>query len=113
MEKGCASSLTRSCATCVRRYPHRFEDRTALVAEHYEASVGPWIVGYSGGKDSSAVLKLVYEALLRVSRPSKPVVIAYCDTGVEIPLVRSHVLRVFRRLRAESRRDSLPIRIKV
>jgi DNA sulfur modification protein DndC len=39
--------------------------------------------------------------------------IIYCDTGVEIPLVREHVRLTFRRLRAEARTDELPIKITI
>jgi len=30
----------------------------------YESDTRPWVVAYSGGKDSTAVLQLVYELLL-------------------------------------------------
>ena len=34
------------------------------IAELYTADAVPWVVGYSGGKDSTAVLQLVWRALL-------------------------------------------------
>ena len=41
----------------------------------YQWDQVPWVIGYSGGKDSSAVLQLVWLALkeLPVERRSKPV----------------------------------------
>jgi len=34
----------------------------------YESDTRPWVVAYSGGKDSTAVLQLVYELLLKVAQ---------------------------------------------
>jgi hypothetical protein len=51
------------------------------LVEHPE----PWVVGFSGGKDSSCVVKLVYQALLRAKRRNTSVTVLYCDTGVEVP----------------------------
>jgi DNA sulfur modification protein DndC len=51
----------------------------------------PWVIGYSGGKDSTAVLRLVIEALLKAKadgRPvNKPVFVVSSDTLVETPSV--------------------------
>lgn len=54
-------------------------------------------------------MKLVYSALLRVHRFKRRVIVAYCDTGVEIPTARREALRVLRRLAEEARVDGLPI----
>jgi DNA sulfur modification protein DndC len=57
----------------------------------------PWVIGYSGGKDSTVVLRLVMEALLKGRRLgrtlSKPVFIVSSDTLVETPLVVDLVAR--------------------
>lgn len=45
----------------------------------------PWVLGYSGGKDSSAVLVLLLRALRSRGFSNFPIKIVYCDTGVEIP----------------------------
>ena len=39
-------------------------DTRAYLAESYLADKRPWVVAYSGGKDSTLVLQLVYEMLL-------------------------------------------------
>ena len=53
----------------------------------------PWVIGYSGGKDSSAVLQLVWLALkeLPVERRSKPIHVISTDTLVEQPVVAAWV----------------------
>jgi DNA sulfur modification protein DndC len=69
----------------------------------------PWIVGFSGGKDSSCVVKLVYQALLRTKRRSNFVTVLYCDTGVEIPIVRAFVWQTLTALSIEAKKDGVPL----
>lgn len=56
----------------------------------------PWVLGYSGGKDSSAVLSLLLSAIDECGPPLLPVKIVYCDTGVEIPPARLLARQVLR-----------------
>jgi DNA sulfur modification protein DndC len=53
----------------------------------------PWVVGYSGGKDSTATLQLVWMALadLPSAQRHKPVHVISTDTLVENPVVASWV----------------------
>jgi DNA sulfur modification protein DndC len=55
----------------------------------------PWVVGYSGGKDSTATLQLVWSALegLAPKRRHKPVFVISTDTLVENPVVAAWVGR--------------------
>jgi DNA sulfur modification protein DndC len=55
------------------------------IQREYSKSSLPWYLGFSGGKDSSALLKLVFIALADLNPRLKPVTVLYCDTGVEIP----------------------------
>src|SRR5450759_3321903 len=68
----------------------------ALVAQTqklYLADGVPWVVGYSGGKDSTAVLQLVWLALagLAPEQRTKPVHVISTDTLVENPVVAAWV----------------------
>jgi DNA sulfur modification protein DndC len=68
----------------------------ALVAqtqELYLADGVPWVVGYSGGKDSTATLQIVWMALagLAPEQRSKPVHVISTDTLVENPVVAAWV----------------------
>ena len=49
----------------------------------------PWVIGYSGGKDSSTCLQLVWNALSELPRGQmkKPVYVISTDTMVENPVV--------------------------
>lgn len=53
----------------------------------------PWVVGYSGGKDSTATLQLVWTALegLPEEERTKPVFVISTDTLVENPVVAAWV----------------------
>lgn len=61
----------------------------AEVQRVYCADKRPWVIGYSGGKDSSAVITLVYLALLGLPPElrSKDVYLVSSDTLVETPVV--------------------------
>lgn len=55
----------------------------------------PWLIGYSGGKDSTCTAQLVYRALLELKKDSKElkrqVYIFSSDTMIENPLVKLRV----------------------
>ena len=53
----------------------------------------PWIIGYSGGKDSTAILQLIWLALAELSleKRSKTVHVISTDTLVENPIVAAWV----------------------
>lgn len=60
--------------------------------EQYLEDQRPWVVAYSGGKDSTLVLQLVFELLLELgSRAKKPVYVLSSDTQVEAPNVANYV----------------------
>lgn len=61
----------------------------AQVQAIYRADRIPWVVGYSGGKDSTATLQLIWMALCRLDEAerSKPVYVITNDTLVENPVV--------------------------
>jgi DNA sulfur modification protein DndC len=85
----------------------------ALIRQEYLSSSDPWFMGYSGGKDSSALLKLLFLALQGLPRTSKPVTVIYCDTGVEIPFVRSHVVNTLAGVEREATANHVPLSVEV
>lgn len=73
----------------------------------------PWIIGFSGGKDSTVVTHAVFEALLDIS-PSKrtrPIHIVSNDTMVESPLVISHLDQVSARIADAAESLDLPVTV--
>lgn len=71
----------------------------------------PWVIGYSGGKDSSAVLQLVWMAIeeLPSEERSKRIHVITTDTLVENPIVSSWVIKSINRMNTRAREKNLPI----
>ncbi len=71
----------------------------------------PWVVGYSGGKDSSAVLQLIWLALkeLPPEQRRKPVHVISTDTLVEQPVVAAWVTASHLKMKAAAAEQGMPI----
>lgn len=84
------------------------EDKIAAL---YLKDDRPWVVGYSGGKDSTAVLSLVWKALksLEPAQRTKVVHVISTNTMVENPLILNWATTSLKRLRAASKEHGLPI----
>lgn len=82
------------------------------VRELYTADEVPWVVGYSGGKDSTAVLQLVWLALqeLPAEQRTKPVYVISTDTLVENPVVAAWVARSLDTMKKAADEQGLPIK---
>ncbi len=67
--------------------------RQEMQARYQAADGRPWIIGFSGGKDSTLVCQLVFEALLRVppKRRTRRVYVLSSDTLVETPYIAEFV----------------------
>jgi DNA sulfur modification protein DndC len=84
------------------------------MADEYRADHSlPWIVGYSGGKDSTLLLQFVFEMLLDLppSARRRPVHVVTNDTLVESPLIIEHVDKMLRRLEDAAGSLGLPITV--
>lgn len=74
----------------------------------------PWVVAYSGGKDSTLVLQLVIETLEDLGKvPVKPVYILSSDTRVEAPNVVSYVEDVHAHLRRYAASAGIPLETRI
>lgn len=67
--------------------------REALRKEYNRRHDHPWIIGYSGGKDSTLLLQLVFETVLALppKKRTRDVHIVGNDTLVESPLIIAHL----------------------
>jgi len=81
------------------------------IRELYLADDIPWIIGYSGGKDSTAILQLTWLALtdLPADQRCKTVHVISTDTMVENPIVASWVTRSLDVMKATSAAQGMPI----
>lgn len=95
------------------------EERWSEIVQHVKAEYlstaqsYPWIVGFSGGKDSTVVVHAVFEALQAISpsQRTRPVHIVSNDTMVESPLVMAHLDDVSQQIQAAVNSLSLPITV--
>jgi len=92
-----------------------FEDRTLEdihneICEVYTSTGLPWVVGYSGGKDSTATLQLVWYALSRLPREKlkHPIYVIASDTLVETPVIVDHLHATLQRINETSKSEGLP-----
>jgi len=72
----------------------------------------PWIVGYSGGKDSSACLQLMWQVLEKLKSENKnvkPLYVITTDTLVENPIVSLWVKTSLDLLREKAKERDLPV----
>lgn len=81
------------------------------IRELYLADDVPWIVGYSGGKDSTATLQLVWSAILSIpqSDRKKTVFVISTDTMVENPVVAAWVSNSLDVMRHAANEQYVPI----
>ncbi len=83
----------------------------ATVQDLYLSDEIPWVIGYSGGKDSTATLQLVWHAVAALPKEQrqKPVHVISTDTLVENPIVAMWVEHSLRKIREASDEQELPI----
>lgn len=76
----------------------------------YLADDIPWMIGYSGGKDSTAAVQLVWMALEKLpsAKRKKAVHIMNTDTLVESPVVSKWVEKSLESMKIEATKKNLP-----
>jgi DNA sulfur modification protein DndC len=82
------------------------------IRELYLADQVPWIIGYSGGKDSTAVLQLIWMAIqeLPLTERNKIIHVISTDTLVENPVVSSWVRASMDRMADEATQQKVPFK---
>jgi DNA sulfur modification protein DndC len=84
------------------------------IRELYLADKVPWIIGYSGGKDSTAVVQLTWQALeeLPAEKRTKPIYVISTDTLVENPVVAQWVGKSLLQMERMATEKGMPFRPK-
>ncbi|WP_449416273.1 DNA phosphorothioation system sulfurtransferase DndC [Phormidium nigroviride] len=87
------------------------EKLTKQIQELYCLDDIPWILGYSGGKDSGAVVQLVWYAIaaLPPEKLTKIIYVITTDTLVENPIVSAWVRKSLERINSAAKAQGLPI----
>lgn len=70
------------------------------IRQVYKSTNFPWVIGFSGGKDSTATLQLVWHALSELPQEdwNSPVYVIASDTLVETPMIVDHINESLRRI---------------
>tara|TARA_R100000935_G_scaffold47231_1_gene70944 strand:+ start:2806 stop:4134 length:1329 start_codon:yes stop_codon:yes gene_type:complete len=75
----------------------------------------PWIIGFSGGKDSTVMLQLVWEAISQIKELTgivkRDVYVVCNDTMVENPVITEYVYRVLDKIEIAARDQGIPINV--
>lgn len=87
------------------------EDVKVEIKNVYKSDNRPWVIGYSGGKDSTVVVQLIFEALSELPKEdlNKKVYVISSDTLVETPLIIQSINQTLRNIQDEALRRELPI----
>ena len=80
------------------------------IQEVYLENARPWVIGYSGGKDSTTALQLVWYALaeLPVEERKYPVYVISSDTLVETPVIVSYITGTLARIETHASEQRMP-----
>ncbi len=83
-----------------------------IKTEYLNSNMTPWIIGYSGGKDSTTVLQLVIEVLIVLKKEglaNKHVYVISSDTLVENPLVLAKTKNSIDNINEFAKSQGLPL----
>src|SRR5262245_42648101 len=105
-------------AFALRRADGSFLDKTTLnalleqIREVYTADNRPWVIGYSGGKDSTTALQLIWHALAKLPKEQrqKPVHVISSDTLVETPVIVGYIDKTLAMINEAAVRSGMPFK---
>jgi DNA sulfur modification protein DndC len=93
-------------------------DKKGLINLHHEiqevylSDNRPWVIGYSGGKDSTTALQLVWYALSEIpeDKRTKPVFVISSDTLVETPVIVDYITTTLDRINKSAVKKKMPFK---
>ena len=76
----------------------------------YQKYPQPWVIGFSGGKDSTTVLQLVWLAIQKLPKEQrdKKIYVIASDTEVETPVIVDHIDSTLNRINVQAKEQDLP-----
>ncbi|RKU28220.1 DNA phosphorothioation system sulfurtransferase DndC [Candidatus Poribacteria bacterium] len=91
------------------------EDIHQEIQQVYLENARPWVIGYSGGKDSTTALQLVWYALAELPEEERkyPVYVISSDTLVETPVIVNYITGTLERLEAIAREQKMPFQTDI
>jgi DNA sulfur modification protein DndC len=92
-----------------------FEEIIQEMMMVYRHDDRPWLIGYSGGKDSTLLVSLVFQAVARLlpGERAKKVYIITSDTMVENPIVKNYMHSSSSNINKASKKQNLNIKAEI
>lgn len=89
--------------------------REVLAREYGRKHSHPWVIAYSGGKDSTLLLQVIWESIAALPKRHRvrQVYVVGNDTLVESPLVIRHLQESMRRISESAISGGLPIETRI
>lgn len=80
------------------------------IRDVYRRYPQPWVIGYSGGKDSTTILQLIWNAIkeLPPEERQKPIFVIASDTKVETPVIVDYIDNTLRRINEAAKIQGMP-----
>ncbi len=87
-----------------------YENLYQKIQSVYLSDNRPWVIGYSGGKDSTATLQLVWSSLKRlpIEKLTKKIYIISSDTFVETPIIAAYIDLMHDLINDSAQKQNLP-----
>jgi DNA sulfur modification protein DndC len=92
-----------------------YKDIINTLTQLYVEDDRPWLVGFSGGKDSTMLASLIFDAVLSVpdAQRKKPISMLCTDTRVEIPAISEIVEGTLLKMQKFSQQNNLNIEVNL
>tara|TARA_Y100000588_G_scaffold107970_1_gene118314 strand:- start:17020 stop:18450 length:1431 start_codon:yes stop_codon:yes gene_type:complete len=93
----------------------RLDQILELIQKNYLADSRPWVVGYSGGKDSTCVLQLIWHAIEKLpeNERTKTVYVLSSDTLVEAPAIVNQLTKSQEKINQAAKERGLPFEASI
>ena len=83
------------------------------IVEVYKMNKLPWVIGYSGGKDSTCTTQIIVNTLIKMKKAGeeliKPVYIISSDTLVENPTIVGTIHKTIDNINALANKEGIPV----
>ncbi|MDI1496287.1 MAG: Phosphoadenosine phosphosulfate reductase [Cenarchaeum symbiont of Oopsacas minuta] len=91
---------------------HSMDDLLSEIQMVYLADNRPWILGFSGGKDSTCMIQIIWKAMSQLPKKkrSKEIFIISSDTLVESPKIVETVMSTLQKMEKSAKENDLPIK---
>ncbi len=82
-------------------------------SQYQKKGKDPWVIAYSGGKDSTLVLHLVIQYLTTIKRHKRPIHVVCNDTLVESPFVMDIAREYISKFEKYAKQNNLPMQFTI